>query len=395
MNSLELTKKTTMDDKVNTKQEQIINKLKSLLEIKYVYESIVKSKDVFKPLLIVILKGNCSSLTKELSAMVAKIFQDETDFLYRIFSFEYAIQQLKEDNLFFVHGCAWENLIYQHPNEELDNFYEYRFSEQTLSTIHSAFEKEQNKITAFMDGALFFVEKKNLSHAAYMLHQYIELWFRFGAFLTMGKERKSHSIKELQTYINSYSPKLGKLFNTEIEGELNLLKLLDDAYITTRYDNNYHINLEQVLEIQKKAKLIYTLVSKLFTDKMSACKKILNKQDSSKKPIPETNGELILDKLKKLTQEHFYILKPHPHRKGVFHINLLTNGYLDTSFMVANLLKVCLMALEADYSPNHLIKEPEINISEVLGYVLQMIPFEEMEFLDKINELLANNESQY
>lgn len=381
-----------MDDEVNTKQEQIISKLKSLLEIKYVYESKVKNKDVFKSLLIVILKGNCSSLTHELSSMVAKIFQEETNYLYRIFSFEYALQQLKEDNLFFVHGCAWKKLIYQHPDEELDNFYEYRFSEQTLSTIHSAFEKEENKITAFMDGALFFVEKKNLSHAAYMLHQYIELWFRFGAFLTMGKERKSHSIKELQTYINSYSPKLGKLFNTEIEGELNLLKLLDDAYITTRYENNYHINLEQVFEIQEKAKLIYTLVSNLFTDKMSACKKILNKQNFSKNQIPEANGGFILDKIKKLTQEHFYILKPHPHRKDVFHLNLLTNGYLDTSFMIANLLKVCIMALEADYSPNPLIKEPENDVSEVLGYVLQMIPFEEMELLDKVKELLAGND---
>src|SRR5690606_38693507 len=132
-----------MDDKVITKQEQIINKLKSLLEIKYIYESIVKSKDVFKPLLIVILKGNCSSLTHELSSMVAKIFQNETDFLYRIFTFEYAHQQLREDNLFFVQGCAWEKMIYRQPDDELDIFQEYRISKKTLSYIQSAFEKEK------------------------------------------------------------------------------------------------------------------------------------------------------------------------------------------------------------------------------------------------------------
>lgn len=376
----------------NKTEHHIINRLTSLLEVKYVYKSFIEIPENNQLMLIVILKGSCSSLTKELSAMVAKIFQEETNYLYRIFSFEYALQQLKEDNLFFVHGCVWEKLIYQHPDEELDNFYEYRFSEQTLSHIQSAFEKEHNKITAFMDGALFFVEKNNLCHAAYMFHQYIELWFRFGALLTMGKERKSHSIKELQTYISSYSPDLGKLFKTEIEEELNLLKLLDDAYITTRYENNYHINLEQVLDIQEKAKLIETLVSNLFTEKMSACKKMINKQDSSEKQMSETNGELILDKIKKLTQEHFYILKPHPHRKDIFHINLLANGYLETSFMIANLLKVCVMALEADYGPNHLIKEPENNISEVLGYALQMIPYEEMDFLDKVKELLAVKE---
>lgn len=394
-----------MDDEVNTKQEQIINKLKSLLEIKYVYESTVKSKDVFKPLLIVILKGNCSSLTHELSSMVAKIFQDETDYLYRIFSFHYAQQQLKEDNLFFVHGCAWEKVIYHHPDAELDSFHEYRISKKTLRNIQSAFEKEQNKIAAFLDGAIFFMEKKNLSHTAYMLHQYIELWFRFSAFLIMGKERKSHSIKELQTYINSFSPKLGKLFNTEIEEELNLLKLLDDAYITTRYENNYHINLEQVLEIQEKTKLMYTLVSRLFADKMSACQKNLNKQyyktdtcltkeDSSNKEVPEANGELILDKIKKLTEEHSNTLKPHPHRKDIFHINLITDGYLETSIMIANLIKVCIMALEAGYIPNRLVKEPEHNIREVLGYILYMMPYEKMELLDKVKDLLKGKESE-
>lgn len=394
-----------MDDEVNTKQERIINKLKSLLEIKYVYESTVKSKDVFKPLLIVILKGNCSNLTQELSSMAAKIFQEETDYLYRIFSFQYAQQQLKEENLFFVHGCAWEKVIYQQPDEEVDSFHEYRISNKTLSNIQCDFEKEQNKIDGFMDGAIFFIEKKKLPHAAYMLHQYIELWFRFSAFLTMGKERKSHSIKELQGYINSFSPKLGKLLNTEIVEELNLLKLLDDAYITTRYENNYHINLKQILEIQEKAKLMFTLVSRLFTDKMSACQKNLNKQDyntatclneedSSNKEAPEANGKLILDKIKKLTEEHFDTLKPHPHRKDIFHINLITEGYLETSFIIANLIKVCIMALEADYIPNRLVHEPEHNISQVLGYILNMMPYEEMEFLDKVKDLLAGKESE-
>ena len=65
-----------MKDEIHAKQEQIIDKLKSLLEIKYVYKTRTKKEGFFKPLLIVILKGNCSSLTNELSSMVAKIFQD-------------------------------------------------------------------------------------------------------------------------------------------------------------------------------------------------------------------------------------------------------------------------------------------------------------------------------
>lgn len=242
-----------MDDKIHTKQDQIVDKLKSLLEIKFIYKSRFERESFLKPLLIIILKGNCSSLTQELSSMVAKIFQDETDFLYWIFSFEYALQQLKEDNLFFVNGCTWDNVIYHNPDTELDMFHMYQIPEKTLNNIQSDFEKECLKIAAFLDGASYFIEKTNLSHAAYMLHQYFELWFRFAALFIMGKERKSHSIKEQQTYIKSFAPELGNLFNTEEEEELLLLRLLDNAYISTRYENNYHINLEQISNILEKA----------------------------------------------------------------------------------------------------------------------------------------------
>ncbi|MFI1771278.1 HEPN domain-containing protein, partial [Flavobacteriaceae bacterium MEBiC06459] len=241
------------------------------MEIKYIYETRIEKEDTIKPILIIILKGKCSSLTQELSTMVSKIFQDETDFLYRIFSFEYAHQQLKEENLFFVHGCTWNKLVFHNTDDELDSFHEYHIPEKTLNNMQSTFEKECHKMTVFLEGATFFIEKNNLSHAAYMLHQHIELWFRFAALFIMGKERKSHSIKELQTYVKAFAPELGKLFNTQIEEEQNLLKLLDDAYITTRYENNYHINLEQIHKILEKAHKMEALATSLFKNKLNTC----------------------------------------------------------------------------------------------------------------------------
>uniref|UniRef100_UPI0030C861EA hypothetical protein n=1 Tax=Yeosuana marina TaxID=1565536 RepID=UPI0030C861EA len=190
-----------MNQEANTNREEVINKLTTFLEVKYIYKSDIAFEDYSKSLFIVVLEGNCNQLTKELSSMVAKIFQDETDFLYRIFSFEYALQQLKEENLFFVHGCSSEKLIFHNTDSELDSFHEYHILEKTLSNIKSVFEKEDVKMTAFLEGANFFIEKHNLSHSAYMLHQYIELWFRYSSLFIMGKERKSHSIKDLQTYI--------------------------------------------------------------------------------------------------------------------------------------------------------------------------------------------------
>src|SRR5690606_17375442 len=167
-----------MKDKTHVDQNPIIDRLISLLEIKYVYESKAEGEGSQRPILIVILNGNSSSLTQELSSMVAKIFQEETDYLYRIFSFEYAEKQLREGNLFFVHGCSWGKVIFHNPDDEVDIFQRYRLDVNTLIVIRSDFQKEFVKINAFMDGATFFIEKENYAQSAFLIHQYLELWFR-------------------------------------------------------------------------------------------------------------------------------------------------------------------------------------------------------------------------
>lgn len=189
-----------MDDEIYAKQDQIIVQLESLLEIKYVYKSKPEKDSCFKSLLIVVLKGNSSSLTQGLSAMVAKIFQEETDFLYRIFSFEYAQQQLREENLFFIHGCHPSKLIYK--SDETDTGLKVPvINKETKEDMALGFENELSRVGAFMDGAKFYMEHGNFPQAAFMLHQYMEIWFRNAELLVMGKERKSHSIKVHQTYI--------------------------------------------------------------------------------------------------------------------------------------------------------------------------------------------------
>lgn len=385
-----------MNQEPNLHREQVINKLTTLLEVKYIYKSDIVFEDYSKSLIIILLEGNCSSLTHELSAMVAKIFQEETDFLYRIFSFGYAQLQLKEDNLFFVNGCTWDNVIYHNPDTELDMFHTYQIPEITLNNIQSAFEKECLKIAAFLDGATFFIENNNLSHAAYMLHQYIELWFRCAALFIMGKERKSHCIKELQTYIKAFAPEFGNLFNTEIEEEQSLLKILDDAYVSTRYENNYHINLEQINKTLEKANKIKSITTLLFKNRLDACiKLVVNSKEINipKEQCSPPNDTELSNFIKSLSEKDFSALKPYPFKKGLYTTGIVTEGYLDISFMISNLLKVCIIAMEAEYCSTHSIPEPEHNIREVLGYVLDMIPHNEMELLDTLRYLALETET--
>lgn len=375
--------------------QQIINKLSTLLDIRYIYRPEIGPKDHDKPLFIVIMEGNCSSLSHELSSMVGKIFQDETDSLYRLFSYGYAQQQLKDENLFFVAGCSWTNLIHQNSVVDTDVFHRYAISEETITRIRSHFNKELERIGGFINGADFFLKNGDLPSSAFMFHQVMELLFRTVELFMMGKERKSHSIKEHQTYIGPFAPDLGCLFDVGIAEEQLLLKLLDDAYLTTRYGNNYHINDQQIQMVRKRANDMQDMVVNLFEDKFKAISKPVGPPNNFedvrlKADSDETISDPLerLGKIESLVMSRFKLLKPYENRHGFFKIQITTEGYLDTSFIISNLLKVCILAMSTDEYPERLIPQPNHNVQEVLKLILELIPTAEMELLDDLRDML-------
>ncbi|MBC9796798.1 HEPN domain-containing protein [Sinomicrobium weinanense] len=246
--------------------QDITQKLVQLLEVQYIYKTEITEGNPQK-LLIIVLRGRCSTLTTELADTVGKIFQEQTDFLYRIFSMEYAGEQLKEKNLFFIHGCLPHKLIYK-GEEDAPGLLPYTVDEVVKDRLTARFKNEAIKTGAFIEGAAYYIKRIRHSHAAFMLHQYIELNLRFATLFIMGRERKRHSIKELQNGIKAFAPELGCIFNTEIEEETLLLKILDDAYIATRYRNDYHITENQLMLIYERAQGIATLIREQYNHRL-------------------------------------------------------------------------------------------------------------------------------
>src|SRR5690606_1541641 len=166
-----------------------------------------------------------------------------------------------------------------------------------------------------------------------------------------------------------------------------------------------HINEFQIQKIRGRAEQMFAIVSQLFEDKLAECHKDLDGQqpdietpliqgNTSSSEIPEPEEGATLDEIKELAKAHFYTLKQYPNNKGLFHVNFRTEGYQELSFMISNLLKVCITALEADCFPTRSVPQPEHNIREVLGYILDMMPYEEMEFLDKVQDLLPDRKGE-
>ena len=91
--------------------------------------------------------------------------------------------------------------------------------------------------------------------------------------------------------------------------------------------------------------------------------------------------------LREIAANHFRLLEPKNIKKKRDALELTLSGYSDVMFLIADIVKTCLLALEGAETENcSRIPGPTSNIGGVLGIVLDLLPYEEMDLLDKIRD---------
>ena len=104
----------------------------------------------------------------------------------------------------------------------------------------------------------------------------------------------------------------------------------------------------------------------------------------------ETNIQMT-EQLRELAKKHFVMLESHNVIKKCDTLQLRLSGYADVMYLISDIVKTCILALNdggSNYNRN--IPEPDTNISGVLGIILDLVPYEEAELLDKIRESVLN-----
>ncbi|RKS03581.1 hypothetical protein [Flavobacterium sp. 102] len=95
--------------------------------------------------------------------------------------------------------------------------------------------------------------------------------------------------------------------------------------------------------------------------------------------------------LRELAEMYFVMLKSENKTKKRDTLQLNLSGYADVMYLIADIVKVSILALEGETSCTR-IPEPMVNISGVLGIILDLIPYEEADLLDKIREAVLLQE---
>ncbi|WP_286851769.1 MULTISPECIES: HEPN domain-containing protein [Sphingobacterium] len=179
--------------------------------------------------------------------------------------------------------CQPENRIYQNPVQDIPLVLPNNKSDEVIEKTRTYIDKEKGKIRSFIDGYNFYFEHKNYAHAAFMLHQAIELSLKTAEHILLNDDRKSHSLTGSMGYLKTFDSKLARLIDNKEEKQA--LAKIDEAYIGYRYNQDYFID-EDVLETAYQIAIntlnwIYDYSNLLFKELKSK----LN-------PVPVANNEV-------------------------------------------------------------------------------------------------------
>ncbi|MFU1857862.1 HEPN domain-containing protein [Sphingobacterium sp. NGMCC 1.201703] len=223
---------------------------------------------------------------------INKIIKNHPD-LYVKIHFTHEIQKKLDQGLgrtYLIYQS--ENRIYQNPVQEIPLVLPKYAPAEVIERTRSYIDQEKSKIRSFIDGHFFYLDSNNHAHAAFMLHQAIELSLRTAEKLLLNDERKSHSLRGTIAHLKTFDSKLAKLIDSE-EGKKALEKI-DEAYVGYRYNQDYTINkslLETAYQIAINAlNWIYGYSNLLFEE----IREKLSKKEIQHKEIEKSKNNIVI-----------------------------------------------------------------------------------------------------
>jgi hypothetical protein len=107
-------------------------------------------------------------------------------------------------------------------------------------------------------------------------------------------------------------------------------------------------------------------------------------------------NDRLLRALETIRERNLTFLAPKEGKDGKYYeVAFAVDSHLRLMFLLTNLIKVCICALDRAEGPiGRDIPDPIHNVQEVLLHALSIIPIEEHRFIDEILELLETEREE-
>lgn len=379
---------------------EIVSKVVEKVDINHIYLNIGGKQQPYKYWFIIVTGDYANRFREEKEQFLKVFFGMYPGCVVSYFTPTQIGGQESAGTTFFVNNCKRENMIYTCFDDRSLAPFDEKDLPRVLNSSRTYYEKEIEKVRAFRKGAMPFMGEGNFELAGFLLHQTLEMGYRLAEHFLLGHTHKGHSIREHQNFIGDFSSAFGEIFPQNIEDDIRLLNKLDKSYVKSRYSKDFILEEEQVDLIKDSVDMFILKLEEYIPTELEKCQSRIDGQSQSKiqLPLPQNNinknpnQEPLLNKLRELEGKYCGTLEPFLARER-YSLKLINGGYQETMLIITNLMKVCMMAIEYPHGSSKWLQEPDIVIADTIGHILDLMPYDEMEFLDEVRQLLSETPS--
>lgn len=247
----------------------IVSLLKQAIPIGTIYNL---SNQKEKLDLIIVLEKCCGKSLDTFENVIDMSLLGYPDSVCTLHTFGYLKQQMLEGNFFYSSVCIEKNVVYRKSTAEQLPNPGFKIYEMTITRCRNIFDAEMKKASAFLNGALFYIDAGIYELAVFMLQQTAELTYRCFLTIMRGKDIKCHSLTVLRRNLKRFAPYLTGIFSMDEEEELRDLEILEKGYCDARYNHGYTITEQTVSSLYQKVNMLYQKAFVLFADKIKDLK---------------------------------------------------------------------------------------------------------------------------
>lgn len=264
----------------------VINNITSKFNIEQIYVNTYERE--IAPYELIILVSN--KYVKTLGDLVPRITNSIRGYSgYRVLCYIafQAKDKIRDGNLFLFTSCVPDKLMYKREGSEFVIIPDTFDIENFAKKVHALRDKERQKVDEFKEGYFFYKEKGQFSIASFMMHQAIELTYRYLEVLLSAKERIKHSIRGHHLYLKEISTMYDSVFDEDNDIDQHLLNVLEEIYQATRYEDNFDIDVETLILLEGKMKQLSENAINIYDSIISTFEQFAYSRDENMEQLSE------------------------------------------------------------------------------------------------------------
>ena len=127
---------------------------------------------------------------------------------------------------------------------------------QRLGQAKTDFNEYIHSANEFYAGYEFYLKRQEYKHAAFVLHQSVENFYKTVLLVYTNYKPKTHKLDKLSKMAGGHDPAFFKIFPMGTDEEKRRFDLLKEAYVRARYDPKYVITAEELKYLARCVELL-------------------------------------------------------------------------------------------------------------------------------------------